>query len=223
MRERAVRRLRLRPHGRVRRSRRARRSPSGSRTSTSARGSSTSTARVNFNDLATTDVEGAKAFYGAVFGWGLLDMGGEGGCGRCRATATTWRSSTRAPASASARWARPAASSTPSRACGPIATMASAAWSVTCGVDDADATAAKAEELGGTVVVAPFDAPWVRTSVIADPQGATFTANQFKPENKDLDARPHERRARPRRSAARPRRRAAGRGRCRAGRSSRSW
>ena len=25
------------------------------------------------------DVEGAKAFYGAVFGWGLLDMGGEGG------------------------------------------------------------------------------------------------------------------------------------------------
>ena len=33
-------------------------------------------------------------------------------------------------------------------------------WSVTFGVDDADATAAKARELGGEVVAGPFDAPW---------------------------------------------------------------
>ena len=59
-------------------------------------------------------------------------------------------------------------------------------WSVTFGVDDADATAAKAAELGGTVVVSPFDAPWVRMAVVADPQGATFIASQFVPENKDL-------------------------------------
>jgi len=52
--------------------------------------------------------------------------------------------------------------------------------------DDADAVAANAQELGGTVVVAPFDAPWVRTTVIADPQGATFIASKFVPENKDL-------------------------------------
>ena len=69
---------------------------------------------------------------------------------------------------------------------GPVGRWQAAAWSVSSGVDDADATAAKAEELGGKVVVAPVDAPWVRTSVIADPQGATFTAGQFKPENKDL-------------------------------------
>jgi hypothetical protein len=35
------------------------------------------------------------------------------------------------------------------------------------------------------VVVPPFDAPWIRTTVIADPAGATFTATQFVPENKE--------------------------------------
>jgi hypothetical protein len=57
---------------------------------------------------------------------------------------------------------------------------------VTFGVTDADATAAKAAELGGRVILPPFDAPWVRMAVIADPQGATFIASQFVPENKDL-------------------------------------
>jgi uncharacterized protein len=40
--------------------------------------------------------------------------------------------------------------------------------------------------LGGELVVAPVDAPWVRMTVIRDPQGATFIANQFVPENRDL-------------------------------------
>ena len=31
---------------------------------------------INFNDLHTDDIEGAKAFYGEVFGWGTLEMGG---------------------------------------------------------------------------------------------------------------------------------------------------
>ena len=60
-------------------------------------------------------------------------------------------------------------------------------WSVTFAVDDADATAAKAKELGGEVVAGPFDAPWTRMAVIKDPQGATFIASQFVPENKDLE------------------------------------
>jgi uncharacterized protein len=59
-------------------------------------------------------------------------------------------------------------------------------WSVTFAVDDADAAAAKATELGGQVIVPPFDAPWVRMTVIADPQGAIFIASKFTPENKDL-------------------------------------
>jgi predicted enzyme related to lactoylglutathione lyase len=57
---------------------------------------------------------------------------------------------------------------------------------VTFAVEDADATAERAAELGGKVVVPPFDAPWVRMAVLADPQGATFTASKFVPENKDL-------------------------------------
>ena len=59
-------------------------------------------------------------------------------------------------------------------------------WSVTFAVDDADATAAGAAELGGEVTVAPFDAPWVRMTVITDPQGARFIASKFVPENRDL-------------------------------------
>ena len=69
---------------------------------------------------------------------------------------------------------------------------APAHWSVTFAVDDADATAAKAAELGGRVIVPPFDAPWstpgytIRMTVIADPQGATFSASKFVPKNRDL-------------------------------------
>src|SRR5436305_1167205 len=55
-------------------------------------------------------------------------------------------------------------------------------WSVTFAVDDADATASRAAELGGRVLSGPFDAPWVRVAVIADPQGATFIASKFVPE-----------------------------------------
>ena len=59
-------------------------------------------------------------------------------------------------------------------------------WSVTFSTDDADATAAKAAELGGRVLVAPVDAPYSRLTVLRDPQGATFSATAFVPENKDI-------------------------------------
>jgi uncharacterized protein len=59
-------------------------------------------------------------------------------------------------------------------------------WSVTFGVDDANEVAAKAAELGGSVIVPPFDAPWSRPTVLADPQGARFIASQFVLENRDV-------------------------------------
>ena len=60
---------------------------------------------------------------------------------------------------------------------------------MTFGVDDADADRRSApRSSAATVVVAPFDAPWVRLTVIRDPQGATFTAGQFVPENADMGA-----------------------------------
>src|SRR4030095_2721456 len=65
-------------------------------------------------------------------------------------------------------------------------------WSVTFATDDAAATAAKGAELGGRVIVPPFDAPWstatytIRITVIADPQGATFISSKFVAANSDL-------------------------------------
>ena len=57
-------------------------------------------------------------------------------------------------------------------------------WSVTFAVDDADAAAGEGGRAWRPLVVPPFDAPWVRMAVIADPQGATFIASTFAPENR---------------------------------------
>jgi hypothetical protein len=51
---------------------------------------------------------------------------------------------------------------------------APAAWSVYIGVDDADATLAKAAELGGSIVAAAQDTPYGRLATAADPAGAQF-------------------------------------------------
>jgi uncharacterized protein len=144
---------------------------------------------LNFNGLQTRDVEGAKSFYGSVFGWQTLALEGGG-----------------------EMWTLPgygdhleqdhpdlrrhmADAGAPAGFEDVVATIASipedqpdvaAHWDVTFAVDDADATAAKATELGGKVIVPPFDAPWVRMTVIADSAGATFIASKFVPENRDL-------------------------------------
>jgi hypothetical protein len=49
------------------------------------------------------------------------------------------------------------------------------------GTDDADATAAKAAELGGSIVVPPFDTPVGRIAVLSDPQGAMFSVIKNAP------------------------------------------
>jgi uncharacterized protein len=49
-------------------------------------------------------------------------------------------------------------------------------WHVYFAVDDADASAAKIAELGGTILVPPFDVPTVgRIAVAQDPQGGAFS------------------------------------------------
>ncbi|MBV9604737.1 MAG: VOC family protein [Solirubrobacterales bacterium] len=50
-----------------------------------------------------------------------------------------------------------------------------ARWSVDFWVTDADAAAARAPELGGSVVVEPFDSIPARQAVLADPFGAVFS------------------------------------------------
>ena len=47
-------------------------------------------------------------------------------------------------------------------------------WSVYFGTDDADATAARIVELGGTMVNAPEDTPYGRLATATDPVGVQF-------------------------------------------------
>lgn len=141
---------------------------------------------LNFNDLNVRDLEGAKKFYGAVFGWQTFDddepfwalpgyadhleerypgikdsMAEMGAPGFADVVASLNQISDDQP-------------DTPAH------------WGITFGVADADAIAERATELGGTVIVPPVDAPWVRMTVLSDPQGAVFTASKYAPENKDL-------------------------------------
>jgi hypothetical protein len=144
---------------------------------------------VNFNNLHTRDLEKAKAFYGAVFGWDTLSLGGEvmmwslPGYGDYLEQSTPGLRAQMADMGAPSGFADVVAGIIPI-----VAHEGEEAphWSVTFAVDDADAIARKAASLGGEVTVPPFDAPWVRTTVITDPHGATFIASKFVPENRDL-------------------------------------
>jgi predicted enzyme related to lactoylglutathione lyase len=141
---------------------------------------------VNFNDLSTRDLDRAKEFYGAVFGWDVLGYGDGGmwalaGYGDFLESRTPGMRENMAQMGAPERFEDVVASVRP-------AGDAPAHWSLTFAVDDADAIASRAAELGATVLAEPVDAPWSRVTVIRDPQGATFTASKFVPENKDLPA-----------------------------------
>jgi hypothetical protein len=143
---------------------------------------------VNFNGLLTREPDRAKAFYGAVFGWETMQVGH---------SVEMWtlpgygdylerdRPGLRAEmAEMGVSGFEDVVASL--NVIGADQPQLPAHWNVTFAVDDADATAARAAELGGKVVVPPFDAPWVRTTVLADPQGATFIASKFSPENRDV-------------------------------------
>jgi uncharacterized protein len=148
---------------------------------------------LNFNNLHTRDVTGAKSFYGTVFGWETLRLGGGfeawtlPGYGDYLERDDPDVRKRVAELGGATGFEDVVASINPIADDQPDLP---AHWGVTFAVDDADAVAKKATELGGTVVVPPFDAPWVRMTVIADPQGATFVASKFVLENKDLAAQP---------------------------------
>jgi predicted enzyme related to lactoylglutathione lyase len=54
-------------------------------------------------------------------------------------------------------------------------------WHVYFAVTDTDASAAKVTELGGSVMVPPFDTPIGKMAVVTDPQGAVFSFFQPSP------------------------------------------
>jgi uncharacterized protein len=143
-----------------------------------------------FNGLHTRDVEAARSFYGAVFGWQTLAIGGGGegwalpGYGDYLERYHPEVRKRMAEAGAPEGYEEVVASINPIADDQPDTP---AHWSVTFAVDDTDAIAAKAAELGGKVIVPPFDAGWststytIRVAVLGDPQGATFNVSRFVP------------------------------------------
>lgn len=113
-------------------------------------------------DLSTTDPEGAKAFYAALFGWSYDDRpAGEG---------VVYSMALLDGAAVAAISPLPA----PMRAAG-----APPAWMSYVTVADADAAAARAKELGGQVYNGPFDVFTAgRMAVLADPEGAVLSVWQ---------------------------------------------
>lgn len=119
----------------------------------------------SWNELLTRDVEAAKAFYGGLLGWTLEDR-------PMPEMGMTYTLATVGGAPVGGIMAIPpeAGPDMPS------------AWGSYVSVDDVDAAAKKAVELGGKVYKEPTDIPGVgRFCVIADPQGAVLGLIRFLP------------------------------------------
>lgn len=110
---------------------------------------------LSWNELATRDPEAAIAFYRAVFGWdaNTMEMGAS--------SYTEWLLDGK-----SIGGMMPMDESFPAEV--------PAHWRVYFAVADADATVAKATQLGGTVFMEPMDIPQGRFAALGDPQGAMF-------------------------------------------------
>jgi uncharacterized protein len=111
-------------------------------------------------DLNTDDQEGAKAFYAALFAWQYEDV--PMGDGMVYSMAKVDGHSV--------------------AALGPLQGEGMAPhWNCYVSVDDADASAARAKELGATLLAEPFDVFEAgRMAAFADPQGAVLSVWQAK-------------------------------------------
>lgn len=104
-------------------------------------------------DTAVPDLDAAKEFYGAIFGWSFVDSGEEFGHYNIAQVDD-----------------RAAAAIGPQQYEGQPTV-----WTVYVASDDADAAAKLIADNGGTVVAPPMDIPGSGRMVIAqDPQGVTF-------------------------------------------------
>ncbi|MFV2102002.1 VOC family protein [Micromonospora sp. LOL_024] len=112
---------------------------------------------MSWTELVTPDPEGARVFYELVFGWQPEEepMG--------QAAYTGWRLGDRMVAGMTP----PLGTEFP--------TGSPAYWTVYFSVVDADATAAHAAELGGSILVPPRDVPAGRIAAVRDPSGALFS------------------------------------------------
>lgn len=110
----------------------------------------------SWSELQTTDVEGAKKFYSGLLGWATEDFPTE------EMPYTIVKAGEEMVGGI--------------MTLPPQCTGVPPHWGVYITVDDVDASAQKATELGGTIMVPPMDIKDVgRFSVIRDPQGAVFS------------------------------------------------
>jgi len=112
-------------------------------------------------ELVTTDVEAAKRYYGAVFGWGA-ETHGEG-----PGSYTEWKLGERSISGAMPKPPQMPAEVPPN-------------WGVYFTVTDTDAAVAKVKELGGAVMMGPMEIEPGRFAVVADDQGAVFNVITMK-------------------------------------------
>jgi uncharacterized protein len=116
-------------------------------------------------ELGTTDVEGAKAFYGAVFGWTYFDAPMEGN----DFVYTTFLRDGKSVGACYKMMAEQVSQGIPPH------------WLSYVNVVNCDEATAKAQTGGGTVLAPPMDVmDFVRISVVMDPTGATFGILQPK-------------------------------------------
>lgn len=118
---------------------------------------------VSWNELATTDLDAATAFYTDVFHFGTDEqpMGDE----------AVYRLFTVEDRQVCGAYAL-----TPEMAGMPPH------WACYFGVDDTDAAAEQAEEAGGKVLQPPQDSPYGRMAAVADPAGASFLVIELQPQ-----------------------------------------
>ncbi len=138
----------------------------------------------NWSDLYTPDVERAKAFYAAVFGWETSDVDFGGGVAGTMFRLPSYGDALEALDPGVRE--RHAEAGAPEGFTDAVAWLMHderpARWSLTFSVDDTDATVSKAYHLGAEVIVPPYDAGPVRVAGLRDPQGAVFAVSRYSPE-----------------------------------------
>jgi uncharacterized protein len=115
------------------------------------------------SSLHTPDPVAASAFYGAAFGWQAESMG----------AVTLFRLPGYVGGHAEQALPRDMVA-----VMAPPDPQVPPHWNVNFRVDDADAIAARAAELGGSVMMAPADGGGFRSAVLSDPQGGVFSISQ---------------------------------------------
>lgn len=114
----------------------------------------------SWSELVTTDVAGAKTFYGAVFGWGSHTQSAG------PMEYTEWKLGDRSVAGMMEKPASMPAEIPPH-------------WGVYFAVADLDAALSRLRELGGTAMGDPIDSPAGKLAPVVDPIGATFNLIQL--------------------------------------------